>query len=120
MKSFSLICYNDTSEYDLVPRLLRRMSHLEELTLYLCIENRPTFVDDTHLDNEILAHMPQLHTFNFYISMQNEINDPTIRLSNNDIQQTFTNRRYEQVVCIVDYLLKFKVIYKVFSLPFTF
>jgi hypothetical protein len=64
--------------------------------------------------------MPQLHTFNFYISMQNEINDSTIRLSNNDIQRTFTNRRYEEVACIVDYSNNSKVIYNVFSLPFTF
>ncbi|CAF3034222.1 unnamed protein product [Rotaria sp. Silwood2] len=125
LKSFSLICYTNTSEYDnQVLRLLRRMSYLKELTLYLCIEKRPTFVDGTHLHNEILAHMPQLHTFNFYISMQNEINDSTIRLSNNDIQRTFTNARYGQVVCTVDYLDNFKIIRKVickiFSLPFTF
>jgi hypothetical protein len=96
------------------------MLHLEELTLYLCIENRSTFIDGTHLHNEIITHMPQLHTFNFYISMRNEIIDSTIRLSNNDIQRTFTNRIFEQVVCIVEYLKNFNVICKVFSLPFIF
>jgi hypothetical protein len=96
------------------------MSYLEELTLYLCIEKRPTFVDGTHLHNEIFTHMPQLHTFNFYIGTRIEISDSTIRLSNKDIQRTFTNRRYGQVLCIVDYLDDFKGICKVFSLPFTF
>jgi hypothetical protein len=92
------------------------MSLLEELTLYLCIVKRPTFVDGIHLHTEIFTHMPQLHTFNFYISIETEIIDSTIRLSNNDIQRAFTNSRYEKVVCTVDYLKNFKV----FSLPFTF
>jgi hypothetical protein len=64
--------------------------------------------------------MARLHTFTFYISTENDINDSTIRLSNNDIQQTFTNRKNQQVACNVNYFGKYKVFCQVFSLPFTF
>ncbi len=84
-------------------RLLRRMSNLEKLSLYICIENRSTFVDGIHIHNEILIHMARLHTFTFYISTENDINDSTIRLSNNDIEKTFTNRNNQQVACTVNY-----------------
>ncbi len=64
------------------------MSHLEELTLNLSIENRSTFVDGAHLHNEILIHMPQLHTFIFHICTQVDIADSVDRLSYDDIQQS--------------------------------
>ena len=79
------------------------MSNLEELTLYLHIWNRTTFVDGTQLNNEILIHMPRLHTFKFYIASENDIANSVIRISNDDIQRTFTNIEYRQVACIVDY-----------------
>ncbi|CAF3514006.1 unnamed protein product [Rotaria socialis] len=65
LKCFSLT-YNSIEAYDaqVIP-LLRRMSHLKELILYLSIENRVVFVDGTRLYNEILIHMPQLRTFTF-------------------------------------------------------
>ena len=67
------------------------MSHLEKLTLYLRVENRDRFIDGTHLQDEILVHMPQLNSFIFYISTNVNtvglINHPT----GEDIQRTFTN-----------------------------
>jgi len=96
------------------------MSCLEELNLYLRIWNRPTFIDGNHLHNEILIHMLQLHTFNFYINTENNINGSTLRLSNGDIQRTFTNLGNQRVACIIDYLTTDKVICHVFSLPFKF
>ncbi|CAM4789020.1 unnamed protein product [Rotaria magnacalcarata] len=121
LKSFSLICYSKISEYDnLVVRLLHHMSHLEELTLYLCIKDRPRFVDGTHIHNEILSHMTRLHTFTFYISTENYVKDSTLRLSNNDIQETFKNRENQQVDCTVDYVDDVFVLCKIFSLPFRF
>ncbi|CAF3284153.1 unnamed protein product [Rotaria socialis] len=65
LKCFSLT-YNSIEAYgaQVIP-LLRRMSHLKGLILYLSIENRVVFVDGTRLYNEILIHMPQLRTFTF-------------------------------------------------------
>ena len=121
LKCFSLTCYNRTREYDnqIVP-LLRRMSHLEELTLYIHILGGSTFISGTHLDNEILIHMPRLHTFTFYIASENVIADPAIRISNSDIERTFTNIKHRQVACMVDYFDPCKMICRVFSLPFKF
>ncbi|CAF3380311.1 unnamed protein product, partial [Rotaria sp. Silwood2] len=92
-----------TREYDnLVVPLLRRMSHLEELTLYLNILGGPIFIDGNHLDNRILIHMPQLHTFTYYISTENAITDPVIHPSNADIQRTFKNANHGKVSYITN------------------
>jgi hypothetical protein len=96
------------------------MSYLEELSLYIHILNGSTFISGTHLDNEILIHMPQLHTFAFYFASENYTVDPSIRISNSDIERTFTNIEHRQVACIVDYWLTTKLICRVFSLPFKF
>ncbi|CAF2616346.1 unnamed protein product [Rotaria sp. Silwood2] len=87
LKYFSLTCYEETGGYNIsVLPLLHRISHLEELTLYIHITDGSTFITGTHLDNEILIHMPQLHTFTFYIACETVINDPVIRISSDDIQ----------------------------------
>jgi hypothetical protein len=96
------------------------MSQLEELTLYIRITNGATFITGTHLDNEILIHMPQLHTFTFYITSETVINNPVIRVSSDDIQQTFTNIKNRQIFCMVDYLADLNIICRVFSIPFKF
>jgi hypothetical protein len=97
------------------------MSHLEELILYICIFGGSLFISGTHLDNEILIHMPQLHTFTFYFASENVITDPAvIRISNSDIQRTFTNIEHRQMACMVDYFDPYKMICRVFSLPFKF
>ena len=96
------------------------MSSLEELTLYLRIEDRPTLVDGGHLQNEILAHMPRLHTFTFYIGFESEENVPTLRLSNDDLQRTFTNVGIPHVACVADYWRSGAFQYHAFSLPFKF
>ncbi|CAF4986443.1 unnamed protein product, partial [Rotaria sp. Silwood1] len=80
--------------------LLHRMSHLQKLTLYLRIRNRNAFVDGTHLHNEILVHMPHLHTFIFYISTDNDINGFVHYVSANDIQRTFKTIGYKPTTCI--------------------
>ncbi|CAF4527076.1 unnamed protein product, partial [Rotaria magnacalcarata] len=73
------------------------MSYLEELTLYLCIENRDTFVDGTHVHNEILSHMPQLHSVVFYIRTDNDTIDSMRKLSNDDILQAFKNFKNQKM-----------------------
>ncbi|CAF4495655.1 unnamed protein product [Rotaria sp. Silwood2] len=68
LKCLSLKCYHSTDQYDdkILP-LLHRMPYLEKLTLYFRINNRNTFIDDAHLQNEIFLYMPRLHSFTFYI-----------------------------------------------------
>jgi hypothetical protein len=74
----------------------------------------------THLDNEVLVHMPQLHIFTFYIASENVIADPVIHITDDDIQRTFTNIKYQQMACIIDYFFPFDMTCRVFSLPFKF
>ncbi|CAF1127161.1 unnamed protein product [Rotaria sordida] len=128
LKCFSLTSYNvfwDTN--DLIASLLRRMTHLEKLTLYLRMgkssrldSNTSPYVDGTYLQNEILVLMSQLHTFNFYISTQTLIDYSCSRISSNNIQQTFKNIKYEQTACIIDYFGAVGTICHVDLLPFTF
>ncbi|CAF2104619.1 unnamed protein product [Rotaria magnacalcarata] len=68
LECFSLTSYNQTLDYEshVVP-LLRRMRYLQQLTLYVIVTIRSTFIDGIHLSNEILDHIPQLQTFNFNI-----------------------------------------------------
>ena len=96
------------------------MIHLEELTLYLCVENQSTFIDGTHIHNDILINMIRLYKFTFYISTENVTTKGALHPSTNDIQQTFTTKGYEQVACTIDDIGDFHIICKVFSLPFTF
>ncbi|CAF3416395.1 unnamed protein product [Rotaria socialis] len=110
LKYFSLTCYEYFYNYDdVVVPLLRRMTHLEKLTLYLRVRNRSSFVNGTHLHNEILVHMPQLHTFIFYISTENNINESVHRISNDDIQQTFTHTRYARTVIEYSHLISLDI-----------
>ena len=84
--------------------LLRRMSYLEKLTLYLRIKDRDRFIDGTHLKNEILVNMPQLHSFTFYICTYVETVDLSYKLSSEDIQQTLMNIGLQDVTSIVNYV----------------
>jgi hypothetical protein len=106
--------------------LLRRMTHLKKLTLYLRIRNDDRFdgytspyVDGTYLQNEVLIHMSQLHVFNFYISTIANIDYSVSRISSGDIQQTFKNIKFGQTACIIDYSDLVRTICHVYSLPFT-
>jgi hypothetical protein len=96
------------------------MSCLEELTLYIHILDGSTFISGTHLDNEILIHMPRLHTFTFYFASEKDIVDPSIRISTSDIERTFTNIKHRQMASMVDYRHAKRLICRVFSLPFKF
>jgi hypothetical protein len=62
------------------------MSSLEKLTLYLRIEDRDRFIDGTHLHDEILIYMPELHSFIFYISTHVNTANLVHHLSCEDIQ----------------------------------
>jgi hypothetical protein len=121
LKYFSLTSYDDTRHYDrFVVPLLGRMTHLEKLTLYLRIRQRSLFVDGTHLHNDILVHMPQLHAFIYYISTEAFSDESVHHQSHSDIQQTFNNMKYGSVECIIDNFPTNTTICHVYSLPFTF
>ncbi|CAF3537285.1 unnamed protein product [Rotaria socialis] len=121
LKSFSLICYDSTEGYaNLVIPLLRRMSNLEELNLYIHILYGPIFVSGADLHNEILIHMSQLHKFTFYIASETIITDSTIRISESNIEKTFENGKYQQVIRMVDYFDSNTLICRAFTLPFNF
>ncbi|CAF4743827.1 unnamed protein product [Rotaria sp. Silwood2] len=99
LKCFSLIAYGRAYFYDsrVVP-LLCRIANPEELTLYLSIiRTESTYIDDIHLYDEILIHIPRLTKLNFSINTL-VFNKDIINLpSNNDIQHSFVKRGYQQI-----------------------
>ncbi|CAF1388865.1 unnamed protein product [Adineta ricciae] len=120
-KCFSLTCYKCFKGFNnpIVP-LLQCMKYLEDLSLYLHIYGGSTFISGTCLDNEILVYLPQLHSFTFYIASNNAITNSATRVLHSDIEQTFKNLRHWQVAFMVDYFEPYKMICRVFSLPFKF
>ena len=120
MKCFSLTYESVTNEYDnrVVP-LLHRMCNLQDLTLFVQIEERNRLVDGIQLENDILIHLSKLQTFVFYICTFTSTNHP-VTLSNDDIQRTFTNVKFGQIGCSMNYIDESDIRYHVFSLPFIF
>jgi len=96
------------------------MSYLEKLTLYLRIEDRDRFIDGTHLQDEILIYMPQLHSFTFYICTYVNTAGLVHHISSEDIQRTFINIRQEHVASIVNYIDSEQIVCSIFSIPFIF
>jgi hypothetical protein len=95
-----------TSCYDnrIVP-LLRRISNLEELTLFLSvIRNESTYIDGTQLCNDFLIHMSQLRKFNFSIHTD---------IFNNDIHMLMISSR---TIGVVVMSIHFRIISKFFYL----
>ncbi|CAF4020559.1 unnamed protein product [Rotaria sordida] len=104
LKCFSIHAYHRTTEFDsLVIPLLRRMVHLEKLTLSLRVGGKNSFIDGTYLNNYILSQMPRLHTFHFDIVTEYiRINEQQPKPTSDDIRRTFTERGYH-VDCYIDY-----------------
>jgi len=121
MKCFSLKISRLNYGYDnqVVP-LLRRMRNLEKLTLYIRMSHQVTYIDGIQLENDILIYLEQLHTFVFYISTEIDAEHGVPAVSNDEIQRTFTNIRYGQVGCFIDYCKSGCTISHVFSLPVSF
>ncbi|CAF4210339.1 unnamed protein product, partial [Rotaria sordida] len=97
LKCFSLKSFVRFKPYDKIVSLLRHMSYLEKLTLYLPIKGRNRVIDGTYVQHDILDYMPQLHSFTFYICTYVETIDLSYKLSSEDIQQTLTNIGQEHV-----------------------
>jgi hypothetical protein len=95
------------------------MSNVEELTLDITNQDRNTFLDGTHLNNQILVHMVRLSKFTFHITTKIELHHLVNYLSSDDIQRTFNNIRNQQVGCILTYIAS-RAICHVFSLPYMF
>ncbi|CAF1297643.1 unnamed protein product [Adineta steineri] len=121
LKCFSFKCYDfiDVYDYKILP-LLRRMSCLEKLTLYLRINDRNRLIDDTHIENEIVTYMPRLYSFTFYIFTSAKIADLEHNASNKDIQQTYTNIKQQPIVKTVHHANREEIVCSIFSLPFQF
>ncbi|CAF4279838.1 unnamed protein product, partial [Rotaria sordida] len=122
LKCFSLKCYRQINNYDekILP-LLHRMTYLEKLTLYLSIENRGRFIDNSHIQNEILLYMPRLHSLTFYISTYDDTDDLFRYVPNQDIQRIATNNGHQQCMAnIIKYNSSRQAVCSIFSLPFVF
>ncbi|CAF1154908.1 unnamed protein product [Rotaria sordida] len=121
LKYFSLKFESLTNEYDnqVVP-LLHRMYNLQDLTLYIQIKERNRLVDGIQLENDILIHLSKLQRFVFYICTFTSVNHPVTLLSNDDIQRTFSNVKFGQIGCSMNYIDESDIRYHVFSLPFIF
>ncbi|CAF4789298.1 unnamed protein product [Rotaria sp. Silwood1] len=90
LKCFSLESFYRFQQYDKIVSLLRRMSYLEKLTLYLPIKDRNRVIDGTYVQRDILDYMSLLHSFTFYICTYVETVDLSYKLTSEDIQQTLT------------------------------
>ena len=121
MKCFSLTYDYITYQYEteIVP-LLRRMCNLEELRLYISINDRAKFIDGTELQNKILMHMPRLHTFIFSICTRNTSSQLDPNLSNDELRRTFINIEYEQMTCFRRSTDNNYIACHIFSLPYAF
>ncbi|CAF1109157.1 unnamed protein product [Adineta ricciae] len=119
LKCFSLQTFLPTCSYDdkILP-LLRRMSLLEKLTLYLPL-HRSTFIDGAHIQDEILANMPELQSFTFYIRTYNRTGN-LAHISSEDIQRTFTDNGQQHVVSIVNKIGLTTTTCCIFTVPFLF
>ncbi|CAF4739806.1 unnamed protein product, partial [Rotaria socialis] len=120
LKIFSLIHYGLIEEYDnKIVSLVRRMSYLEKLTLYLRVSCKRVFIDPIYLINEFSMDMQRLRSFNFYLSTYNDRNDLVRYLSNNHIEQNYITTVYHEVSNIVCFSVD-TATYHVFTLPFEF
>ncbi|CAM4949413.1 unnamed protein product, partial [Rotaria socialis] len=120
LKCFSLKSYFRHQQYEKIPSLLRRMPYLEHLTLYLSIKGRNRIIDGTCVQDDILVHVPQLHSFTFYISTYIDIGDLSHNLSHEHIQQTLINIGQQNATSIINNLGTCVVECSIFSLPFSF
>jgi hypothetical protein len=120
LKSFSLTACRHTQVYGshIVP-LLRRMICLEQLMLCLTIVQQSIFIDGTHLENEILIHMPTLQKFSFNIITYTKVTDEINQQLIDDIRRTFLNKRFPQVGCYIGYHRRRTVRSHIYSLPYT-
>lgn len=87
---------------EMVVPLLHRMLNLEELSLNLDVWKEETFIDGNSL-KIVINHMARLSKFTFNIRSEVDFNDGISFVSNEDIENSFSNFQFSQVMCWVDY-----------------
>ncbi len=99
-----MICFNDSDIYDeeIVPHL-HRMMNLEKLVLYLVILCKETFINGNNLKKNIINHLPLSREFVFNIRSKFSFYDEMHFLSNEDVQDTFTDFKDYEVISSIDY-----------------
>ena len=124
LRRFSLITVTYTTEYDeLVVPLLCRMKILEELNLSLSVLRiNSTYLDGIQLYDHFLIYMRQLNRFTFSIKTVVVSSDARDDFpSNEDVQNSFIRRGYEQVALYVhNNPMEIKRKCHIYSLPFDF
>jgi len=113
-----------TFYYDkqIVP-LLRRMSNLEELTLFLRVKRfNSTFIDGKQLYNDFLIYMTQLQKFSFSIHTQLMNKDVGIKLpSSNDLRNSFFELGYKDIDAFGDInFVNHRANSHIYSVPYQF
>ncbi|UJR23761.1 hypothetical protein I4U23_026738 [Adineta vaga] len=104
LKYFSFTCtYGVYFDNKTIRSLLRRMSNLERLSLFIAINNDTKFVDGNYLKKNILNFLSKLDQFQFSITSHirslMHINLPLT----SDIQQTFLDFQTKNIISYVDY-----------------
>ncbi|CAF4520178.1 unnamed protein product, partial [Rotaria sp. Silwood2] len=84
----------------------RKINNKEKLPKLRCFSK--TFIDGDDLKTNIIDYLLQLNTFTFNIRSINYDLNQTSLPSNEDIQQTFKDFKYNQVISCVDYFEKWK------------
>ena len=109
------------SEYGthLVP-LLRLMNKLEQLSLNVSVGTGERLIDGNDIHQDILIYMPRLQTLIFHIHSVCDAKILGENFSSKDIERTFVNIGYEQVVCMTHYYTSIHIMCHVFSLPYAF
>ncbi|CAF2102204.1 unnamed protein product [Rotaria magnacalcarata] len=123
LKYLSLTSISATSYYHEFVPLFRRISNLEELTLFLFVKRiNSTYIDGIHLNDEILVRMPRLNKFTFSITtLVCNRRSHIILPSNDDIQRSFIERRYRQIGSYADdNTMKIRARCHIYSLPYQF
>ncbi|CAF1088512.1 unnamed protein product [Rotaria magnacalcarata] len=105
LTTFFLSSLSPTEEYDnLIVPMLRRMSNIQKLGLYLQVENRPEFIDGTDLYNGILIYMPRIQIFFFNITTIDDYVDKIYWYKNDDIEDTdIIDYNHPDIDCRIDY-----------------
>jgi hypothetical protein len=81
------------------------MINLKKLALYITIDRVETFIDGNDFKN-IIKHLKQLNTFIFNIRSSISLDHAVQLPSNEQIQDTFTNFKDNQIISCVDYFSK--------------
>ncbi|CAF2173617.1 unnamed protein product [Rotaria magnacalcarata] len=104
LKCFSLRCDMRTHYYSsLILPLLRRMFNLQKLYLQLEIDSYKEFIDGNDLKENIINYMSQLNNFTFNIRVIKHSPNLMNLASNEYIQHTFKDFKYNQISSCIGY-----------------